>query len=54
MISPEEMKCLASREFSALLGADPVLRDLRSLLTGRKDFIPAALDALLLSGLPPN
>ncbi len=49
-MSPEEMKRLASREFSAVLAADPVLRELRSHLTGRKNTIPAALDAILLTG----
>ena len=49
-MSPEELTRLASKKFSDLLAADPVIRDLRSRLTDRKDAIPAALDALLLSG----
>ena len=49
-MSPEELKRLASKEFSDLLAADPVIRDLRSRLTDRKDAIPATLDALLLTG----
>ena len=49
-MSPEELTRLASKEFSAILAADPVIRDLRSRLTDRKDAIPAALDALLMSG----
>lgn len=49
-MSPDDMKRLASREFSAVLAADPVLRELRSHLADRKDTIPAALDAILLAG----
>ena len=49
-MTPTEMKRLASRDFSAVLAADPVLRELRSHLTDRKDMIPAAFDALLLFG----
>ena len=49
-MTPEELTRLASKEFSAILAADPVIRDLRSRLTDRKDFIPATFDALLLSG----
>ena len=50
MMTPEEMKRLASREFSAVLAADPVIRELRASLVDRKDAIPAAFDALLLTG----
>ena len=49
-MSPEDLICLSSKEFSDLLAADPVIRDLRDRLTDRKDFIPATLDALLMSG----
>ncbi len=49
-MSPEELNRLASKEFSAVLAADPVIRDLRASLTDRKDFIPGTFDALLLSG----
>ena len=49
-MSPEELKRLASREFSDLLAADPVLKDLRARLTNRKDTIPASLDSILLTG----
>ena len=49
-MSPEELTRLASKEFSEILAADPVIRDLRSHLTDRKDTVPATLDALLLSG----
>lgn len=49
-MSPEELKRLASKEFSDLMAADPVIRDLRSRLTDRKDFISGTFDALLLSG----
>lgn len=50
MMSPDDMKRLASPEFSAVLAADPVLRELRSHLTDRKDIVPGTLDALLLTG----
>ena len=49
-MTPEESRHLASPEFSAMLAADPVLKELRARLTDRKDSIPAALDALLLTG----
>lgn len=49
-MSPEELNRLASKEFSDLLAADPVIRDLRSRLTDRKDAVPTAFDALLMSG----
>ena len=49
-MSPEELTCLASKDFSEFLAADPVLADLRSRLVDRRDFIPAAFDALLLTG----
>lgn len=49
-MSPEELSCLSSKEFSAILADDPVLKDLRSRLVDRKDAVPAALDAILLSG----
>ena len=49
-MSPEDLTRLASKEFSAVLAADPVIRDLRASLTDRKDFIPGTFDALLLSG----
>ena len=49
-MSPEVLTRLASMEFSAVLAADPVIRELRSRLTDRKNLIPATLDALLLSG----
>ena len=48
-MSPEELTRLASKDFSDLLAADPVIRELRSRLTDRKDAVPAALDALLMS-----
>ena len=44
------MHRLSSPEFSAVLAADPVLKDLRSRLVDRGDFIPGTFDALLLSG----
>ena len=50
-MSPEELTRLASKEFSDLLAADPVIRDLRSCLTDRKDAVPATLDALFMSGV---
>lgn len=49
-MSPDEMKLLASRDFSAVLAADPVLRELRSRLADRNDSIPAAMDAILFPG----
>ncbi len=49
-MSPEDLSRLSSKEFSAVLAADPVIRDLRASLTVRKDFIPGTFDALLLSG----
>ncbi|MBO4631758.1 MAG: hypothetical protein J5858_07530 [Lentisphaeria bacterium] len=49
-MTPEESKRLASPEFSAVLAADPVIRELRASLFDRKDLIPAAFDALLLTG----
>jgi len=49
-MSPEELTRLASKEFSSILAADPIIRDLRSRLTDRKDAIPATFDALLMSG----
>ena len=49
-MSPEELTRLASKEFSEILAADPVIKDLRARLTDRKDTVPATLDALLLSG----
>ena len=49
-MSPEELTRLASKEFSAILAADPVIRDLRSRLVDRKDFIQGTFDALLLTG----
>ena len=49
-MSPEELSRLSSKEFSAILAADPVLKDLRSRLVDRRDFIPGAFDALLLTG----
>ncbi|MBR4662270.1 MAG: hypothetical protein IKO93_00215 [Lentisphaeria bacterium] len=49
-MSPEELSRLSSTEFSAILAADPVLKNLRSRLVDRRDFIPATFDALLLSG----
>ena len=49
-MSPEELTRLASKEFSEILAADPVIRDLRASLTDRKDFIPGTFDALLLPG----
>ena len=48
-MSPEELTRLASKDFAAILAADPVIRELRSRLTDRKDAVPAALDALLMS-----
>ena len=50
MMTPEEMKRLASQDFSAVLAGDPVIRELRASLADRKDAIPAAFDALLLTG----
>lgn len=44
------MHRLSSPEFSAVLAADPVLKDLRSRLVDRGDFIPGTFDALLLTG----
>ena len=49
-MSPEESRRLASPEFSAVLAADPVIRELRASLFDRKDLIPAAFDAILLTG----
>ena len=49
-MSPEELTRLASKEFSAVLAADPVIRDLRASLFDRKDAVPATFDALLMSG----
>ena len=49
-MTPEEMKRLATPEFSALLAADPVIAELQSSLHDSKDWIPGTLDALLLSG----
>ena len=49
-MSPEELTSLSSKDFAAVLAADPIILDLRSRLTDRKDAVPAALDALLLSG----
>jgi len=49
-MNPEEMKRLATPEFSAVLAADPVLDELQSQIHSRRDSIPGALDALLLSG----
>ena len=49
-MSPEDLTRLASKEFSAILAADPVLAELRSRLVDRKDFIPGTFDALLLTG----
>ena len=49
-MSPEELTHLASKDFSDLLAADPVIRNLRARLTDRKDAVPATLDALLISG----
>ena len=49
-MSPEELNRLASKEFSEILSADPVIRDLRASLTDRKDAVPATMDALLLTG----
>jgi len=49
-MSPEELTCLSSTEFSAVLAADPVLADLRSRLVDRRDFIGGTFDALLLTG----
>ena len=49
-MSPEDLTRLASKEFSAVLSADPVIRDLRASMTDRKDFISGTFDALLLSG----
>ena len=49
-MSPEELSRLSSTEFSAILAADPVLKDLRSRLVDRRDFIGSTFDALLLTG----
>ena len=49
-MSPEELIRLASKEFSEILAADPVLKDLRARLVSRSDFIPGTFDALLLTG----
>ena len=49
-MSPEELTRLASKDFSAVLAADPVLKDLRSRLVSRSDFIGGTFDALLLTG----
>ena len=49
-MSPEDLTRLASKEFSAILSADPVIRELRASLIDRQDTIPATFDALLLSG----
>ena len=49
-MSPEELNRLSSKEFSAVLAADPVIRDLRSRLVDRRDFIPGTFDALLING----
>ena len=49
-MSPEELTRLASKDFSDLLAADPVIRDLRVSLSDRKDAVPATFDALLMSG----
>ncbi len=49
-MSPEELNRLASKEFSEILAADPVIKDLRASLTNRKDAVPTAFDALLMSG----
>ena len=49
-MSPEELNRLASKEFSEILAADPVIKDLRASLTDRKDAVPTAFDALLMSG----
>jgi len=49
-MSPEELTRLASKEFSEILAADPVLKDLRARLVSRADFIPGTFDALLLIG----
>ena len=49
-MSPEELSRLSSTEFSAILAADPVLKDLRSRLVDRKDFIGSTFDALLITG----
>lgn len=49
-MSPDELSRLASKDFSGLLAADPVIRDLRSRLNDRKDAVPASLDAMLLPG----
>lgn len=49
-MSPEELSCLSSKEFSAILADDPVLKDLRASLVSRADFIPGTFDALLLTG----
>jgi len=50
-MSPEELTRLASKDFSDLLAADPVIRDLRVSLSDRKDAVPATLDALFMSGV---
>ena len=49
-MSPEELIRLGSKDFSAILAADPVLKDLRASLVSRTDFIPGTFDALLLTG----
>ncbi|MBQ6599611.1 MAG: hypothetical protein IJH79_18845 [Lentisphaeria bacterium] len=49
-MSPEDLTRLSTKEFSAILAADPVLAELRSRLVDRRDFIPGTFDALLLSG----
>ena len=49
-MSPEDLTRLSSKEFSTVLAADPVIRDLRSRLVDRRDFIPGTFDALLLGG----
>ena len=48
-MSPEDLTRLASKEFSAILAADPLLAELRSRLVDRRDFIQGTFDALLLS-----
>ena len=50
-MSPEELTRLASKDFSEILAADPVILDLRASLTDRKDIVPSTLDALLMSGV---
>jgi len=44
------MNDLATPQFSALLAADPALKELRNQLIERKNFAPDTFDALLLSG----